>query len=1332
MFANEFDAKKGATVKAYFLVYDIANRNVTYLTPPEAEETVKLQYANFGSTGSQLIFVHDYNVYYQPAGGAAAVRILQSPPGHLFYRLVPDDWVTADDSESPSFAFTEDGQRLAIVSYDNTDVTEACYGFYGDYEDTTNQNAEIVSVKFPKPGTTIPKTSVAIIDLTDGNYTVDHLPSSDRFGHVDNYLSFSDWMTNDTFLIGWQNRIWNESNAEICSKDGAQWTCKEIFYYQTHGFGWIEMVAEISYQNGFLMRYPVKGPNGHVFEHVVRVSDKGVLDILSSGDYQVTSLLGYDEDNEIVYFLGTEPGKPRHRQLYKIDIAKGKPEVVCVTCSSKCCSNNDIKFSEDMKYYVSTCSGPSPPKVVIKKTADHSEVVTLEDNYNLTSRLSEKKLPKIKTYRVYLSGPYYANVRLYLPPDMPLDGSKKVPMVVYVYGGPSEQFVTDNYEVGFSSYMSASRGYVYAKMDVRGGGFEGLNKTFQMHNQLGNLEIHDFIRVTKYSFKMADTWLNLALSYRFLRNSFPYIDRKRIAMWGWSYGGYATLRTLILDTDKSPVFCCGVAVAPVTDWRWYHAGYVERLIGLPADNEENYNRSSVISHVSRLRDKKLLVVHGTSDDNVHFQHTAQLIKAMAANDIDFQSQIYPDEDHHMGGKSFNGTWISGHEILYVDINGHFKIYDVETLNRTMLIHAFELKHFYHNAKLAPGIEHRKGKMVLGDDEVNTEMHQLSPDRKFLMFGEFTVRKGAVRQAYFLLYNIENRTVTYLKPPQEEVPIELQLADFGSTGSQVIFVTDSEIYYQPSGGAEPISIFKSPVGHLFYRTVPADWATDDDTESPTYNFSEDGRWLAVVSYESSNLKDAEYGYYGDYDDTLNQYEEIVTCKFPKPGTPIPKTTVAIIDLSSKNATVAHLPPPKRFKHVDRYLSVIHWMTNDTLLVGWWNRPVNETNVEICARDGDGAWKCREIFDYQTNGFGYTYMMPEIVYTTGFITRYPVLGPSGHMFEHVVRVSDKGALDVLSSGDYQVTSLADYDEDNQIVYFIGTEPGKQRHRQLYKVLAGKAVPEVVCITCGSECSNNEVEFSGDMEYYALTCNGPSLPTVVIKRTANHSEVVTLEDNQELNSSLSTMQLPKTKVLRVHLSGPYYADVRLYIPADLPLNGSKKAPLVVYVYGGPEEQYVTDDHEVDFGSYLSASRGYIYAKMDVRGGGFEGLNKTFQMHNQLGTVEIQDFIKVTKFLRDSLPYIDRKKIGIWGWSYGGYATLRALILDTDEEAVFRCGVAVSPITDWLWYRAGYVERFLGLPVDNFDKYNQSSVISHVSALRDRKVLVIHGTNDGGYFYR
>ena len=312
-------------------------------------------------------------------------------------------------------------------------------------------------------------------------------------------MSFAEWMDNNTLVTGWLNRIWNETNSEVCklNKKSNAYECQEIFYYNVSR-GWIEMSAELAYPGGYLTRYPVLGKSGHLFEHVAHVSKKGKLSILSSGDYQVVKLLAFMPQTSTVFFIGNEPGFPRKRQMYKtvFNNRTMSYNVTCVTCG-QCCVNNDASFSEDGSYYVWTCDGPSVPKTEIRRTIDHSTVMTWDDNSILKEKLSNITLPKIKLYRVHLSGSYYATVRLYLPPDLSEDGAKKVPLVIYVYGGPSEQIVTDDYEVGFSTYMSTARNVVYAKMDVRGGGNEGLNKTHEMQKRMGSVEIRDFIKVTK-------------------------------------------------------------------------------------------------------------------------------------------------------------------------------------------------------------------------------------------------------------------------------------------------------------------------------------------------------------------------------------------------------------------------------------------------------------------------------------------------------------------------------------------------------------------------------------------------------------------------------------------------------------------------------------------------------------------------------------------------------------------------------------------------------------------------------------------------------------------
>jgi len=247
----------------------------------------------------------------------------------------------------------------------------------------------------------------------------------------------------------------------------------------------------------------------------------------------------------------------------------------------------------------------------------------------LKENLKDKVLPtrEYKNVLVDAEKSLYAPVKISYPTNR-IEG-EKYPLLIDVYGGPGSQNVDYRWSVGWGEYLATTRNFVYASIDGRGTGFQSDEYKFLVYRNMGTLEMVDQIEVARKITEEND-----------------FIDPGKVAIWGWSYGGFATAMTLEADVGPNPVFSCGVSVAPVTSWLLYDSIYTERYMGHPSDNVEGYN-NSVINGIENLRTKSWMLNHGVADDNVHFQHSMLLTSAMERADIQFVQHSYPDENHSL-------------------------------------------------------------------------------------------------------------------------------------------------------------------------------------------------------------------------------------------------------------------------------------------------------------------------------------------------------------------------------------------------------------------------------------------------------------------------------------------------------------------------------------------------------------------------------------------------------------------------------------------------------------------------------------------------------------
>merc|ERR1719499_2764483 len=433
------------------------------------------------------------------------------------------------------------------------------------------------------------------------------------FSTRERYIYAVTWPTRDEVSLTWENRHQNYSVVSVCQALSGR--CSDSLVMTSPG-GWLE-----------LEEAPVYTKDGQ------RVP-------ITSGNMVVTNIYHWDEVNHEIYFKATKENSPGERHLYKVtDFQSGQPGLVtCLSCDELntrggSCGYNSFEFSADNSYYAMSCDGPHVPQVYLYQTNPNTRINLLVDNAKLSSDLAIKSLPKVSNLNIPVAGgKYQAKVRLYLPPDF--TESKRYPLVINVYGGPNSQQVSDRFKLDWGTYLTTSEDIIYAVIDGRGSGFRGDDLLYEIHYKLGQPEVQDQIDVTKK-----------------LVNLYSFIDQSRVAIWGWSYGGFVTLSVLAADSVQDNIFKCGVAVAPVTNWIYYDTIYTERYMGLPTseDNLDGYRISDVTSQARRLKNKKLLLVHGTADDNVHYQQTMMLTRALEEADVLFQQLSYPDENHGLVG-----------------------------------------------------------------------------------------------------------------------------------------------------------------------------------------------------------------------------------------------------------------------------------------------------------------------------------------------------------------------------------------------------------------------------------------------------------------------------------------------------------------------------------------------------------------------------------------------------------------------------------------------------------------------------------------------------------
>uniref|UniRef100_T1PEM9 Venom dipeptidyl peptidase 4 n=1 Tax=Musca domestica TaxID=7370 RepID=T1PEM9_MUSDO len=601
---------------AKYDVFDIATRTSISIHNGE-----KLQYCAWSPIKDRLGYVYNNNVFIH-YDDSIELQITSDGVNGVIYNGIPD-WVYEEEvlASGSAMWWSPDGNHLAVGIFNDTEVETFKYFLYGEAEDPEYQYPKEVDLKYPKPGTNNPVVALRIFDL-NVNPTYVTIKAPVNVVSNDHILQNVAWTHDGKVLITWLNRRQNIASLQLCNTTGE---CHEVKQLQEPN-GWVTMGNPMCLQesNSCLFAYWID--NWYQVWNLDLQSGQNLW--TKRGNFTVLRVYGYDETNKKLYYQATMAHNPSIYHVFSNDD--------CLSCDLKdtegeLCKSAFASFSKGFSYYTVTCSGPNPSYTKVIETKTNRVVKDWELNLPFREFLATKLRPKVRFMNVTLADGSEGIVKLQLPPGLDENSNKKYPMIVYVYGGPNSVRVTNGFTVGFEGYMTTNRDVIYAQIDGRGTGNKGQDLLFSVNNHLGEFEVEDQIFVTK-----------------FLQHNLTYVDEERTGIWGWSYGGYMTARTLAHDNEN--VFQCGVSVAPVTSWLYYDTIYTERYMGLPTegDNLKKYLETSVLEEISNFRTHNYLLIHGSGDDNVHYQQSLMLAKVLQANDILFEEMTYTDENHSIG------------------------------------------------------------------------------------------------------------------------------------------------------------------------------------------------------------------------------------------------------------------------------------------------------------------------------------------------------------------------------------------------------------------------------------------------------------------------------------------------------------------------------------------------------------------------------------------------------------------------------------------------------------------------------------------------------------
>ncbi|HEU4472032.1 MAG TPA: S9 family peptidase, partial [Flavisolibacter sp.] len=598
--------------KATVHVYDVASKKATLLNEG------KVLHPTFSPDGSRLAYVFDNNLYiYDLASGKTTPVTTDGKWNTIINGNC--DWVYEEEFEfTRAFEWSPNGNYLAYYKFDETGVKE--------YEFTVYDNAynQQYSYKYPKAGEANSKVDIHIYHVGTGKDV------KAKYLQGDIYIPRIKWTKqDDKLVVFWMNR--HQNDLKLLLTDAAtgdlqtMYEEKNKYYVEINDNWWF-----LKDGKHFMFTSEM---NGNTQLYLYSLDGKKKVQI-SKLRHDISAIEGVDEANKLVYYTMAYP-TPMDRNLFVSDF-EGKNTQMLTKGSGwhRVELNNDLTQFYD---YYSTIS--TPQTVTLYDLAKTRQGVTavqkkvVNESAKLRSVLDQYALGKPELIKVPNTKGDTLNGWMLKPSDF--DPAKRYPVLFCNYGGPGSQQVANRFgAVSMWHQMLAQNGFIVVSVDNTGTGFRGEEFKKKTYLQLGKYEIEDQIDAAKYL------------------STLPYIDGNRIGHWGWSYGGFMSSLAITKGAD---VFKAAVAVAPVTSWRLYDNIYTERYMRTPQENPKGYDENAPINFTNRIKGK-YLIIHGTADDNVHFQNSVEMIKSLVKSNVDFESAYYPNKNHGISGQADNTTY----------------------------------------------------------------------------------------------------------------------------------------------------------------------------------------------------------------------------------------------------------------------------------------------------------------------------------------------------------------------------------------------------------------------------------------------------------------------------------------------------------------------------------------------------------------------------------------------------------------------------------------------------------------------------------------------------
>ncbi|KAH3681790.1 hypothetical protein WICPIJ_007229 [Wickerhamomyces pijperi] len=608
-----------------YWILDVASQEITPL------RSELLSIAVWSPTSQGIAYVLDNNVWVFDVNSKEHTQA-SFDGGKDIFNGKPD-WVYEEEVLEGDTAlwWSPNGEHVAYLKSNDSLVPEFPITYFIQGDEQSKEYPELRQIKYPKPGYANPVVRLALFSLTDAESKV--------IEYTDDVFTEVVWVGNDELLLKTINR--EADFLKVVLVDAEDSSYEIVRDEQTDSW------FEISHDTYYVPKSDTLAEEGYIdtvsfegFNHLAYFSppSNSTPQILTSGEWEVVDApSAYDHSKDLVYFFSTEISSIE-RHLYSVSLVTGEKTKITPADASEIEQQPGVKgawftasFSTGSRYVSLNYRGPGIPYQILLDlyTGEQKE---LANNSKLAELLSQYEIPTKNYGEIEISEGVVVNFVERLPPNF--DPTSKYPVLFYVYGGPGSQLVTKTHSISFPEIVCSQLDAIVVTVDGRGTGFKGREFRSLVRDNLGTYETIDQIAAAK-------TW-----------GKRPYIDEKRMSIFGWSYGGYMTLKTL--ERDAGETFQYGMSVAPVTDWRLYDSVYTERYMHTPESNAEGYAQSAVHNVTAIGQATRFFLVHGSGDDNVHFQNSAKLLDQFNLEGVlSFDMAVFPDSDHSISYHNAN-------------------------------------------------------------------------------------------------------------------------------------------------------------------------------------------------------------------------------------------------------------------------------------------------------------------------------------------------------------------------------------------------------------------------------------------------------------------------------------------------------------------------------------------------------------------------------------------------------------------------------------------------------------------------------------------------------